>query len=265
LFTKLETLKAGYEAYLLKNATTPFQKSLNALNAKAITALERESDVAAQRKDLDALARLKEDMEQLRKGEVLTNPSAETPKAASAVYATYQREFARIEAALKAGKADAAAKYDTGLKQLQDHLTALKEVDAALHVKSIRDDLVKNRTQEPSLVASQPNNSKSPNAHPVILFDENMPRKWSYLIQPEGAARGSVVFTEDGKAEFTGMHKNPDTGAWEQKMTPGTWTKGKKLNQLIVTFPDYSWDVRIENGIGKMDTDIGARYLKPSP
>jgi hypothetical protein len=264
LFTKLETLKAGYEAYLVKNATTPFQESLEALNAKAITALERESDAAAQRKDLEALARLKEDMERLKKGEVLTNSTAEAPKASPAVYATYQREFARIEAALKADKADAAAKYDTGLKQLQDHLTALKEVDAALHVKSIRDDLVKNRTQEPSLVASQPDNSKSPNAQPVILLDENMPRKWSYLIQPEGAARGSVVFTEDGKAEFTGMHKNPDTGAWEQKVTPGTWTKGKKLNQLIVTFPDYSWDVRIENGIGKMETDIGVRYLKPS-
>lgn len=359
LYTKLETLKAGYEAYLLKNATTPFQENLEALNAKAITALERESDAAAQRKDLEALARLKEDMERLKKGEVLTKPNSEAPKGASAVYATYQREFARIEAALKTGKADAAGKYDTGLKQLQDHLTALKEVDAALHVKSIRDELVKTRTQGlSSLTAGQPDNSnaakgisdfaeawtyhlrptgspsgvmrfssngsyeieifglknphtgkwrkskeepniinispsdappylmtisgeeavlaipvvgdrylkvqKSPNAQPVIQFDENMPRKWSYLIEPEGGARGSVVFTQDGKAEFTGMHKNPDTGAWEQKMTPGTWTKGKKLNQLIVTFPDYSWDVRIENGIGKMDTDMGARYLKPS-
>jgi hypothetical protein len=264
LFTKLKTLKAGYEAYLLKNATTPFQESLEALNAKAMTALERESDAAAQRKDLEALARLKEDMERLKKGEILTKSTAETPKASPAVYATYQREFARIESALKASKADAAGKYDMGLKQLQDQLTALKEVDAALHVKSIRDDLVKNRTQEPSLIASQPENSKSPNAQPVILLDENMPRKWSYLIQPEGAARGSVVFTPDGKAEFTGMHKNPDTGAWEQKITPGTWTKGKKLNQLIITFPDYSWDVRIENGVGKMETDIGVRYLKPT-
>ena len=263
MFTKLETLKAGYEAYLLKNATTPFQESLEALNAKAITALERESDAAAQRKDLEALARLKEDMERLKKGEVLTKPNSEAPKPSSAVYATYQREFARIESSLKTAKADAAEKYDTGLKQLQDHLTALKEVDAALHVKSIRDDLVKNRTQEPSLIASQPDNSKSPNAQPVILLDENMPRKWSYLIEPEGGARGWVVFTQDGKAEFTGMHKNPDTGAWEQKVTPGTWTKGKKLNQLIITFPDYSWDVRNANGIGKMETDIGVRYLKP--
>jgi hypothetical protein len=264
LFTKLETLKAGYEAYLLKNATTPFQESLNALNAKAIIALERESDAAAQRKDLEALARLKEDMERLKKGEVLTKSTSEAPKASTAVYATYQKELARIEAALKVGKADAAGKYDTGLKQLQDHLTALKEVEAALHVKSIRDSLVKTSTQEPSLIAGQRDNSKGPNSQPVIPLDENMPRKWAYLIEPEGGARGWVVFTQDGKAEFTGMHKNPDSGAWEQKMTPGTWTKGKKLNQLIVTFPDYSWDVRIENGIGKMDTDMGARYLKPN-
>lgn len=265
LFTKLERLKAGYEAYLLKNATLPFQESLEALNAKALTALERESDAAAQRKDLEVLARLKADMERLKKGEVLTKSTSEAPKTSSAVYATYQREFARIEAALKSGKADAAGKYDTGLKQLQDHLTALKEVDAALHVKSIRDELVKNRTQEQPLIASQPDSSKTPNPQPVIPLDENMPRKWSYLIEPEGGARGSVVFTQDGKAAFTGMHKNPDTGAWEQKVTPGTWTKGKKLNQLIITFPDYSWDVRIENGIGKMETDIGIRYLKPNP
>lgn len=357
LFTKLETLKAGYEAYLLKNATTPFQESLNVLNAKAITALERESDAAAQRKDLEALARLKEDMERLKKGEVLTKSNSEATNASSAVYATYQKEFARIEAALKVGKADAAGKYDTGLKQLQDQLTALKEVDAALHVKSIRDELVKNRTQDLPLIGSQPDSSKGrkessdfpvawtyhvrstagpsgvmrfkangsyeieifglknpqtgkwrkskegPNiinispsnapsypmtisgdeavlAIPVVgdrylkvqkdpsapassLLDENMPRKWSYLIEPEGGARGSVVFTQAGKAEFTGMHKNPETGAWEQKVTSGTWTKGQKLNQLIITFPDYTWDVRIENGIGKMETDIGVRYLKP--
>ena len=357
LFTKLETLKAGYEAYLLKNATLPFQESLEALNAKALTALERESDAAAQRKDLEALARLKEDVERLKKGEVLAKSTSEAPKASHPVYATYQREFARIEATLKTSKADAAGKYDTGLKQLQDQLTALKEVDAALHVKSIRDELVKNRTQDLSLIGIQadspqgrkepsdfpaawtyhvrstagpsgvmrfkangsyeieifglknphtgkwrkskqdsniinisPSNApsypmtisgeeavlaipvvgdrylkvqKDPNPQAVIPLDENMPRKWSYLIEPEGGARGWVVFTQDGKAEFTGMHKNPATGAWEQKVTPGTWTKGKKLNQLIVTFPDYSWDVRIENGIGKMETDIGVRYLKP--
>lgn len=267
LITKLATLKAGYEAYLLKNATTPFQESLEALNAKAITALERESDVAAQRKDLEALVRLKADVERLKKGEVLTQSTSEAPKASSAVYATYEREFARIEAALKTGKADAAGKYDTGLKQLQDHLTALKEVDAALHVKAIRDELL--APKAPSLTdvrsdSPQPAGKSGETAPATISLDSQMPRKWSLLSDPNGRAIGWVVFSDHGKAELTGMHKNPDSGIWERRVTPGTWTKGKRMNQLIVTYPEWSWDVQIENGIGKMNTDMGIRYLKPS-
>lgn len=106
----------------------------------------------------------------------------------------------------------------------------------------------------------------------TVALDEKMPANWSYLTTPGGVACGWVVFTQDGKAELTGRHKNPDSGVWETKKTLGTWTKGKKLNQLIVTFPDYgglgkkvSWDVTIEDGIGKMATDVGVRYLKPTP
>jgi hypothetical protein len=96
-------------------------------------------------------------------------------------------------------------------------------------------------------------------------LDADLARKWSYHTEPDGAAKGWVNLLNGGRVEFTGLNKNARTGEWEKTVTLGTWARGKKLNELIVSFPDYSWEVRIENGIGKIKLGIGTRYLKPVP
>lgn len=141
---KLNVLKAGYEAFVLKNVTTPYEEGFRALNAKVRPALERESTAAAKRKDLTGLVRIKADLERIDKNQVL--PAADDAQLAAplvAFYTTYKTELGKLDAARKTSFADAKQRYDKGLAQLQDDMTASKQVDAALQVKKMRDDLVK--------------------------------------------------------------------------------------------------------------------------
>ncbi len=141
---KLDVLKAGYEAFVLKNVSLPYEEDLKALNTKVRPALERESTAAAKRKDLAGLVRIKADLEHIDKSQVL--PAADDSQLAAplvAFYTTYKNELAKLKAARKTSFADAKQRYDKGLAQVQDEMTTSKQVDAALHVKKMRDDLVK--------------------------------------------------------------------------------------------------------------------------
>ena len=86
---RLELLKAGFESFVLKTTTIPFDEGLAKLGDSAVPALKRETKAAAERKDLDTLVRIKSDLERLGKGQVLTAPDVPAPPAAlTTVYAT---------------------------------------------------------------------------------------------------------------------------------------------------------------------------------
>ncbi len=141
---KLDVLTAGYEAFALKSVSIPYEEGFKALNAKVRPALERESTAAAKRKDLAGLVRIKADLERIDKNEVL--PDADDSQLAAPLvvfYTTYKNELAKLDAARKTNFADAKQRYDKGLAQVQDVMTTSKQVDAALHIKKMRDDLVK--------------------------------------------------------------------------------------------------------------------------
>jgi hypothetical protein len=140
---RLETLKSGYESFVLKSVSVPYEEGVNALNAKVKPVLERESNAAAMRKDLESLMRIKADMERIAKGQALTAEIAPPPASLKAVYATYKLEMGKLDAVQQVGLADAKQRYDTGLAQVQDELTSAQEVTAAVRVKQLREELAK--------------------------------------------------------------------------------------------------------------------------
>lgn len=138
---RLETLKSGFESFVLKSVAIPYEEGIKALNAKVKPALERESASAAKRKDLDALVRIKADIERTGLGLLLTDADAPPPDSLKNLYAAYKIEAAKIEAIRKVALTDAKQRYDKGLAQIQDELTAAQNVEGALHVKEIRESL----------------------------------------------------------------------------------------------------------------------------
>lgn len=138
---RLEALKTGFDSFVLKSATIPYEEGIKTLNAKVKPALERESANTAQRKDLDALVRIKAGIERIGKGLPLTDADVSPPDSLKHIYATYKLELAKIESARKASFADAKQRYDKGLIQIQDELTKTQKVEAALYIKELRDGL----------------------------------------------------------------------------------------------------------------------------
>ncbi|MDB6005860.1 MAG: hypothetical protein JWR15_2847 [Prosthecobacter sp.] len=139
---RLELLKAGFDSFVLKTVTIPFEEGLAKLGDKVVPALKRESSAAAERKDLDAMVRIKSDLERLSKGQVLTAADVPAPPAALAVvYATYKVEYLKLQTARETGFADARQRYDRGLATMQDELTAQENIDGAVYVKQLRADL----------------------------------------------------------------------------------------------------------------------------
>ncbi len=140
---RLDALKNGFESFVLKSVTIPYDEGIKALNAKVKPALERESAMAAKRKDLDALVRIKADMERTDQGLLLTEADSPPPDSLKNVYAAYKLELAKIESAKKITLADAKQRYDKGLSQIQDELTSAQKVEGALQVKQLREGLAK--------------------------------------------------------------------------------------------------------------------------
>lgn len=138
---RLETLKSGYESFVLKSVTIPYEEGIKALNARVKPALERESAAAAKRKDLDALVRIKADIERTDQGLLLTDAEAPPPESLKNIYAAYKIEATKLGATRKLSLTDARQRYDKGLAQVQDEMTTAQNVDGALHVKQIRESL----------------------------------------------------------------------------------------------------------------------------
>ena len=140
---RLDALKTGFESFVLKSVAIPYEEGIKALNAKVKPALERESAMTAKRKDLDALVRIKSDIERTDKGLLLTEAESPPPDSLKNIYAAYKLELAKIESAKKITLADAKQRYDKGLALIQDELTAAQKVEGALQVKQLREDLPK--------------------------------------------------------------------------------------------------------------------------
>ncbi|WP_395717359.1 formylglycine-generating enzyme family protein [Prosthecobacter sp.] len=153
---RLDSLKAGYESYVLQNVTKPFDDGLKALNEKVKPALQRASAEAAQRKDLDALVRIKADIERTNAGGMLTDSSDTPPELLKHIYATYKLELGKLDSAKKTSLADAKQRYDKGLTQIQDELTTAQKVEGALLVKQMRESLAAGTDTPPTASAALP-------------------------------------------------------------------------------------------------------------
>lgn len=139
---RLNVLQSSYESYLLQNVTLPYEAGLAALNQKVKPALQRASDDAAQKKNLDVLVLIKEDIKKIDSGGILSEAKSPPPEPLKSIHATYKLELLKLETSRKTHLADARQRYDTGLVQLQDEMTSAQNVETALHIKRLREKLM---------------------------------------------------------------------------------------------------------------------------
>lgn len=139
---RLSVLQSSYDSYLLQNVTLPYEKGLAALNQKVKPALQRASDDAAQKKNLDVLVLIKEDIKKIDSGGIITEAKSPPPDPLKSIQAAYKLELLKLETARKTHLADARQRYDTGLAKVQDEMTSAQNVEAALHIKRLREKLM---------------------------------------------------------------------------------------------------------------------------
>ncbi len=263
---RLELLKAGFDSFVLKTVTIPFEEGLAKLGDKAVPALKRESSAAAERKDLDALVRIKSDLERLSKGQVLTAADVPAPPAALAlVYATYKVEYLKLQTAREAGFADARQRYDKGLVAMQDELTAQQNIDGALHVKQLREELAAavagtEGTQTGAATASGVGSATAPAGGGMVP----LPREWTYHGSETVGSIASMAFEADGT--FLMPWKNlitPYTGTWKATKQPGVFTLVYTNVAQAGTTP---FELKITGDKAQMDVpNVGMRYLRAKP
>ncbi|WP_395752521.1 hypothetical protein [Prosthecobacter sp.] len=233
---RLEALKSGFDSFVLKNVKTPYEEGLKALNAKVKPALERESTMAAKKKDLDTLVRIKADLERIEKGLLLTGAESPPPDSLKNVYSAYKSELAKIEPAMKRSLADAKLRYDKGLGQIQDELTAAQNVEGALQVKQLREGLVK---MTDATTATEPKKQEAADAgtsSPRNMEWENaLVGRWifkagDFAMNKELLRDGTVVSPQiPGKWKIVGNTLRVDysNGAWAEFDLPAKEGKMK--------------------------------------
>ncbi len=256
---RLELLRAGFDSFVLKTVTIPFEEGLAKLGDKAVPALKRESSAAAERKDLDAMVRIKSDLERLGKGEVLTGADVPAPPAAlTAIYAAYKLEYLKLLTARETSFADARQRYDKGLAAVQDELTAQQDVEGAVYVKVLRADLA-------GAVAGAA--APRPSAPPKTVTSGGggpVQREWTFHSGENIGSVATMAFEPDGT--FLMPFKNlkiPHTGTWKATPQPGVFT-------LIYTnVPDLIGkpvELTFTGDKAQMNMpDVGMRYLRAKP
>jgi hypothetical protein len=263
---RLELLKAGFDSYVLKTVTIPFEEGLAKLGDQAVPALKRESAAAAERKDLDALVRIKSDLERLGKGEVLTGADVPAPPAALAtVYAAYKLEHLKLQTARETAFADARQRYDKGLAAVQDELTAQQDVEGAVYVKVLRTDLAGAVAgAAASRTSKAPGAAPAPAAVPGSSGAVPAPREWTYHTGENVGSVATMAFEPDGT--FLMPWKNlkvPHAGTWKATPKPGVFTL------IYSNVPDLIGkpvELTITGDKAQMDMpDVGMRYLRAKP
>lgn len=260
---KLETLKTSFDSFVLKTVRIPYENKIKELNAQAKATLERVSGTAAQNKDLDALIRIKSDLERIGADKILTASDVPPPASLSQLYAIYKAEFDKIEVARKINASDAKQRYDKSLAALQDEMTTQQDIAAALHVKKLREDLAK--TELGTVPSSTLTASSS--ASPTKIAGTSgspLPREWTYHVREGLGSSGTMIFEPDGThlLVFTNM-KTPQSGTWKSTAEPGVFSLVFDNVPEVGTTP---FKLKITGDQAQMELpNVGTRLLKLKP
>lgn len=252
---RLDLLRAGFNAFVVKTVTTPFEEGLAKLAEKVIPALQRASSAAAANKDLETLVRIKNDLERLGKGQALTAADVPLPPPAiTAVYTAYKAEYSKLQAVREAAFADARQRYDRGLSTLQDELTAQQNVDAAVYVKQLRAELASTGVD---LAEHRTTTSPAASGMPT-------PREWTYHSKENIGSIATMAFFPDGTFIMPWKNLNsPHRGTWKATQQPGVF---KLVYTNVGEVGQTPFELKITGDKGEMNVpNVGMRYLRAKP
>ena len=125
------------DAYVLKANET----SVGALDKSYGKALETARDSFTKKGDLDAVVAIKAELQRMASHGDLPESDKGLHEVVLPLRTTYRTEFAKLEQAREDGLLDANKRYDLALAQYQVQLTQTQALEAAMHVKKLREVL----------------------------------------------------------------------------------------------------------------------------
>jgi formylglycine-generating enzyme required for sulfatase activity len=203
--------------------------------------------------------RIKADIERTGQGLLLTEAETPPPDSLKNIYAAYKIEATKIEAVRKLAFTDAKQRYDKGLAQIQDELTAAQNVEGALHVKEIRESLanagldlaVSKGAPSPALQAGAYTNSLGMKFVPVpgtkILMCIHETRRGDFASY---ASAGADVSTQWKNVSFEGVSLSTDDNepvsmvSWDEAVGFCEWLS-KKEGRTYRLPTDDEWSAAV--------------------
>lgn len=138
---RLEELRSGYDQYVRENIQKPYDEGCAILVASYLKALESALDEATRKGDLDTVVAVKTEMDRVTKKQPLPPNDDALPAAFTPLRVTYRTELTKLEQSRDAKFPYANQLYETALEAYQIQLTQSQQVNAALHVKTLRTTL----------------------------------------------------------------------------------------------------------------------------
>jgi internalin A len=138
---RLGVLRKTYEAAYHKEVTSVHTAALKDLDAKYSAALDRALAAATQSGQLDTALALRDEKKRLTDAAQLPADDFAAPETLKTLRLTYRSALASLEARRDQTAAPVKAKYDDALASLQNELTKSADLDGALTIRRLREDL----------------------------------------------------------------------------------------------------------------------------
>jgi formylglycine-generating enzyme required for sulfatase activity len=182
---RLASLDASFQAAVERDANAAFKASMAALDKSYLGALERFLATASKGGKLEEALALREEKQRIEKGEGVpsevdesTQAPGKVPDTLKTLRKTYRSTTAQHEATKAKAMQPLYDKYDQALAAVQTELTKANQLDDAMRVKTVREQIAATRgtgegSAGASTIASTPGGSATTSAPPTgstLLF-----------------------------------------------------------------------------------------------
>ena len=137
----LGELRAAYDLFVDAHVMKPFETDVAILDAKYSKAIGSAGESAANKGAAEVVAAVRAEQTRIVNGGDLPENDAALPVSFRPLRATYRTELAKLVQERDVNMRDALKRYDTALGQYQAQLAQTQDLDTAMSVRTLREDL----------------------------------------------------------------------------------------------------------------------------
>ncbi|MBK8091178.1 MAG: hypothetical protein IPK32_04065 [Verrucomicrobiaceae bacterium] len=235
---RLTLLRTAYEAAYQTEVAAGHTAALTDLNAKYSAALDRALAAATQAGQLDTALALRDEKKRLAAAAPLPADDFAAPETLKTLRLTYRSALASLEIRRDQTAAPVKAKYDAALEALQTELTKAADLDGAMAVKQLREQvktaLAATTPAAPAKLPQAPPSTSGITAGPARTDPEAAQKMMAWVL-----ANGATSLTSVGRVGMNEKIKEVPKGRFSIKtlnindtVSPFPWELLRQLGEI---------------------------------